>query len=108
MSSFDNSLRMVPDQRKIFRFSMDSKDDVDSLYYMVTSHISDTGKVTMYDIAKYFNSFNPEEKIELFKQVVPESGRIEELFEEPSSKEDTSQRNEDGPKQFTNSEDVSE
>ena len=48
------------------------------------------------------------EKIELFKQVVPESGRIEELFEEPSSKEDTSQRNEDGPKQFTNSEDVSE
>ena len=48
------------------------------------------------------------EKIQLFKQVVPESGRIEELFEEPSSKEDTSQRNEDGPKQFTNSEDVSE
>ena len=52
MSSFDDGLRMVPDQRKIFRFRMDSKDDVDALYYRVTSRISDTGKVTMYDIAK--------------------------------------------------------
>lgn len=69
MASFDDSLRMVPDQRKIFRFSMDSKGDVDSLYHMVTSHILDTGKVTMYDIAKYFNSFNPEEKIELSKDL---------------------------------------
>ena len=69
MASFDDSLRMIPDQRKIFRFRMDSKDDVDALYYRVTSNISDTGKVTMYDIAKYFNSFNPEEKIELSKDL---------------------------------------
>ena len=48
---------------------MDSKDDVDALYYRVTSRISDTGKVTMYDIAKFFNSFNPEEKIELSKDL---------------------------------------
>ncbi len=48
------------------------------------------------------------EKIELFEQIVPESGRIEELFEDTQEEEDTTERNEDGPKQITNSDDVSE
>lgn len=76
MSSFDGSLRMVPDKRKIFRFMMDSKDDVDTLYYRVISRILDTGKVTMYDIAKYFNSFNPEEKTEQTSNLLRKVHRV--------------------------------
>lgn len=49
------------------------------------------------------------EKIELFEQIVPESGRIEELFEDTQNDgEDTTEKNEDGPKQITNTDDVSE
>lgn len=43
------------------------------------------------------------EKIELFEQLVPESGRVEELFEDYNdSNEDDTEKNEDGPKQITN------
>lgn len=48
------------------------------------------------------------EKIELFEQIVPESGRIEELFDNTETEEDTSERNEDGPKKITTTDDISE
>lgn len=48
------------------------------------------------------------EKIELFKQIVPESGRIEELFDDTENTEDTTERNEDGPKKITPTEDNAE
>lgn len=48
------------------------------------------------------------EKIELFEQIVPESGRIEELFDDTETEEDTSERNEDGPKKITTTDDNSE
>ena len=48
------------------------------------------------------------EKIELFEQIVPESGRIEELFDNTETEEDTTERNEDGPKKITTTDDISE
>ena len=49
------------------------------------------------------------EKMELFEQVVPESGRIEELFEDSNNNtNDASDKNENGPKQITNTEDATE
>ncbi len=48
------------------------------------------------------------EKIELFEQIVPESGRIEELFDDIETNEDTTERNEDGPKKITTTDDISE
>lgn len=47
------------------------------------------------------------EKIELFEKIVPESGRIEELFEDSNSNQGEVEKNEDGPKQFTNEQDTS-
>ena len=49
------------------------------------------------------------EKIELFEQLVPESGRVEELFDNKNDDtDDASEKNEDGPKQITNAEDAIE
>lgn len=49
------------------------------------------------------------EKIELFEQLVPESGRVEELFENKNEDiDDASDKNEDGPKQITNAQDAIE
>lgn len=44
------------------------------------------------------------EKIELFKSVAPQSGRIEELFEDYSEESEEVEKNEDGPKQITTTE----
>lgn len=48
------------------------------------------------------------EKIELFDKIVPESGRVEELFEDSTSNDGEVERNEDGLKQFTNEQDTSQ
>lgn len=55
--------------------------------------------ITAYSYSKTVDYQN--EKIELFKSVSPESGRIEELFEDYTESEEEIEKNENGPKQIT-------
>lgn len=75
---------------------------VEDMYIIARSIKVDTNEV----LAAYSNKDTIDyqsEKIELFEQLVPESGRVEELFEDYADSIDSDEeRNEDGPKQITN------
>ena len=62
MPSFDDSLHLTDgDGRKCFRFSMDSDEDVNTLYFRVTSKIMNSGTITFEELAHMYNFYNPEE-----------------------------------------------
>lgn len=82
--------------------ALSTLDLVDDMYVIARSMKVDTNEV----ISAYSNADTIDyqsEKIELFEQLVPESGRVEELFEDYSENIDgDEEKNEDGPKQITN------
>lgn len=82
--------------------ALSTTDLVDDMYI-----ISRTIKVDTKEVLSAFSNKDTidyqSEKIELFEQLVPESGRVEELFDDyNNSGIDEDDKNDDGPKQITN------